>query len=141
MFLGATAIGLSLSAAARNYGVAAPSGVPSTPLLAGTYRAVDPSTRHPLHPGNELIVRSAGIGSLRFTLNAIRALDLNTGTISGTIIDKLPSTFAQTAPGGKCRLHFAAARRGVSVQQDVAFGDCGFGYGVLADGLYERIDR
>ena len=49
----------------------------------------------------------------------------------------LPATWSQNSETtGNCRLRFAPFVHGVQVTQDATFGDCGFGSGVTASGMY-----
>jgi hypothetical protein len=108
-------------------------------LQPGTYNAVTPGTTQPAAKGNELVVVRAAAGRLSFGLNAIRLLDNNTGYIHGAFDAGSNAVWLESGNGVRCRLRFVAAGATlIRVTQDARFGDCGFGYGVLADGLYVR---
>jgi hypothetical protein len=108
-------------------------------LLPGTYNAVSPATHQPARIGNELVIARTSANGLSFGLNAIRISDKNTGYIAGSIEDKANVVWIDSGNGVRCRLRFVAAPPAqIRVTQDTRFGDCGFGYGVVADGLYVR---
>jgi hypothetical protein len=123
---------------------AAPS-VAATPspalLVAGTYVQVSPETRKPLEVGSQLVIIAGKGGRVGFSINAIRALDSNLGFVAGVLTGRLPITWSQTVVSGNCRLRFEAVPGGVKVTQDLQFGDCGFGYGVTADGTYAIVGQ
>jgi hypothetical protein len=126
-------------AAAAAAGAATPS--PAV-LVPGTYVQVNPVTRAPLEVGSQLVIIAGKGGRLGFSINAIRALDSNQGFVAGVLAGALPSTWSQRVGSGNCRLRFdAVPGGGVKVTQDLAFGDCGFGYGVTADGTYAVVVR
>jgi hypothetical protein len=105
----------------------------------GTYKAVTPGTTRPAAKGNELVVVRGAAGRLSFGLNAIRLLDDNTGYISGSFRAGDNVVWIESGNGVRCRLRFVATNATqVRVTQDTRFGDCGFGYGVIADGHYVR---
>ncbi len=111
-------------------------------IEAGTYAQFNPGTKRVMDPANQIVIVNGKNGRLAFSVNAIRALDQNSGFIVGT----LPGTgtivtWATKADGISCRLTFTALggpRHALKVAQDYKFGDCGFGYGVTADGTYVR---
>ena len=111
---------------------------PSPPvLLPGTYVQVSPETKKPLDLGNQLVIIAGKGGRLGFSINAVRALDDNQGFVAGVLgADRPPVTWSQASASGNCRLRFDLVPGGLKVTQDAAFGDCGFGYGVTADGTY-----
>jgi hypothetical protein len=111
---------------------------PSPPaLVPGTYAQVSPETKKPLELGNQLVIIAGKSGRLGFSVNAVRALDDNQGFVAGVLgAGRPPVTWSQTATSGNCRLRFDLVPGGLKVTQDAAFGDCGFGYGVTADGTY-----
>jgi hypothetical protein len=114
--------------------LAAVLGVPG--LVPGTYVQADPVTKKPLAVGSQLVVIAGKGGKVGFSINAVRALDANQGFIAGVLPKTLPGTWSQSTTSGNCRLHFAPAVRGVTVTQDLRYGDCGFGEGVTATGMY-----
>ena len=82
------------------------------------------------------------MGHLSFRIDAVRQLDRNTGTAQGTIRATSPATWTNHAQYERCRLTFTApAPHLIVVAQEYAYGDCGFGYGVTADGTYLRVRR
>ncbi len=108
-------------------------------LQPGTYGQVNPGTKRVMNPGNQIVFVRGKNGRLSFSVNAIRALDLNQGYVAGTLPSNGPIvTWTQKEDGIDCKLTFMAAGTGLRVVQDYKFGDCGFGYGVLADGTYTR---
>jgi len=123
---------------------AAPAGAaqgptPEPTLQPGSYAQVLPGTKKFANPGNQVVLVRGRSGRLAFSVNAIRALDENQGFVAGT----LPGggrrvVWEQRAAGANCRLTFTATADGLTIGQDAAFGDCGFGYGVIADGAYQR---
>jgi hypothetical protein len=106
----------------------------------GTYRQVSPATGRLMSVGNEVVLQADRHGHLRFSLNAIRPSDNNLGYIAGTLPrDAGTIVWSSTKEYARCRLTFApVAGAFLRLTQDVRFGDCGFGYGVLGDGLYKR---
>jgi hypothetical protein len=48
-------------------------------------------------------------------------------------------TWVERGDGTNCKLTFTATATGLTVVQDVKFGDCGFGYGVYGDGQYVKV--
>jgi hypothetical protein len=108
-------------------------------LLPGTYNAVSPATHQAAKIGNELVIARTSGKRLSFGLNAIRISDNNTGYIAGSLEDKANLVWIDSGNGVRCRLRFVVASPAqIRVTQDTRFGDCGFGYGVVADGLYVR---
>jgi hypothetical protein len=105
-------------------------------LFPGHYRQINPVTKKPLDVGNSIVLVRAKSGKLGFSINAIRALDSNQGFIAGTIQPGTKVVWTQFIPDAKCKLTFTAIPGGMTVDQDYRFGDCGFGYGVVADGTY-----
>jgi hypothetical protein len=129
-------VGISLAAVA----LAAPAGAADATLQPGTYGQYNPGTKKLAVPGNQLVFVRGKTGRLSFSLNAVRAIDLNSGYVAGTLPAVGHSvTWVQRGDGLDCKLTFTASGTGLIVVQDVRFGDCGFGYGVLADGQYVRI--
>lgn len=114
-------------------------GAAKTPSLRpGEYRQRDLGSKTVMHIGNRLIFKAVA-GRLAFSLDAVRASDLNTGFTSGSVpLGVSKATWTDSRDGLKCRLTFAATASGVTIAQDFAYGDCGFGYGVHADGTYAR---
>jgi hypothetical protein len=103
----------------------------------GTYRQADVVTKKPLPVGSQLVIIAGKGGKTGFSINAIRALDSNQGFVAGLLAGPLPLTWSQTSSTtGNCRLKFEAVPHGITVTQDAGFGDCGFGYGVTASGMY-----
>jgi hypothetical protein len=86
--------------------------------------------------GNSIVLVRAKSGKLGFSINAIRALDMNQGFIAGTFAPGTKTVWTQNTDDAKCKLTFTAVAGGMVVDQDIRFGDCGFGYGVTADGTY-----
>jgi hypothetical protein len=130
------AVGALASAVAL---AAAPARAQAPVLAPGTYAQVSPLTKKPAKIANVVVLVRGKTGRLAFSVNAIRALDLNQGYVAGI----LPASghtvvWSQKADGADCRLTFTATATGLTVEQDVKFGDCGFGYGVVADGTYLR---
>ncbi len=106
-------------------------------LAPGTYVQADPVTKRPLPVGSQLVVIAGKGGRAGFSLNAIRTLDSNQGFVAGILPATLPGTWSQNSETtGNCRLRFAPFVHGVQVTQDATFGDCGFGSGVTASGMY-----
>ena len=110
-----------------------------TTLQPGTYRQVIPATKKLRDPGNQIVFVRGKNGRLSFSVNAIRANDLNQGYVAGTLpANGSTVTWTQKEQGMDCKLTFTASATGMKVVQDDRFGDCGFGYGVVADGEYLR---
>jgi hypothetical protein len=110
-----------------------------TSLEPGVYGQINPGTKKVMSPGNQIVFVRGKTGLLSFSLNAIRALDENSGYVAGTLPANGPRvTWTQKADGINCRLTFVAEPPGLRVVQDTAFGDCGFGNGVVADGSYVK---
>ena len=111
-----------------------------TPALApGTYGQISPLTKKIEKIGNTVVLVRGKTGRVSFSVNAIRALDLNQGYIAGTLPARGRSVvWSQEADGINCRLTFTATATGITVAQDLKFGDCGFGYGVDASGTYVK---
>ncbi len=109
-------------------------------LDAGTYEQINPATKRVMNPGNQIVFVRGKRGSLAFSVNAVRGIDLNQGYVVGTLPASGPSvTWMQKGGGTDCKITFTAlANHGLKVVQDSKVGDCGFGYGVLADGTYVR---
>ncbi|MGH7728724.1 MAG: hypothetical protein ACREM2_08040 [Vulcanimicrobiaceae bacterium] len=116
---------------------------------AGVYRQIDPRTNRPfvnLRTHRPFGVRSqvdlvrARDGTLAFAITAWR-LNLNSGFVKGSL--GRPSgalaNWTSTATGTRCRLHFRTFGKHLEVTQDLDFGDCGFGNGVTASGLYAQV--
>ena len=119
--------------------VTSPVSAAESTLQPGTYGQINPGTKHVMNPGNQIVFVRGKNGRLSFSVNAIRALDLNQGYVAGTLPSNGPTvTWTQQEAGIDCKLTFMAAGTGLKVVQDYKFGDCGFGYGVLADGTYVR---
>lgn len=103
----------------------------------GVYKQIDTVTKKPLGGGSQMIVVAGKGGKLGFSLNATRQVDTNQGFIAGVIPASLPYTWTRTAASGNCRIRFEAVGKGLlKLTQDTSFGNCGFGYGVTADGTY-----
>ncbi len=109
-------------------------------LSPGRYVQISPVTKKPADVGNTIVFVRGKTRRLSFSVNAIRALDLNQGFVAGTLpANGRRVTWQQKSAGSECRLTFTATATGLDVQQDLAFGDCGFGYGVTADGTYLKV--
>jgi hypothetical protein len=118
---------------------AAPGSAADAVLRPGTYVQLDPQTRKPAAVGNTIVLVRGRTRRLSFSVNAIRALDLDQGFVAGTLpANGRRVTWQQKSGGISCRLTFTATASGLAVEQDVAFGDCGFGAGVSANGSYVR---
>jgi hypothetical protein len=129
-------MGIALAALAAG----APAVAAEATLQPGTYGQYNPGTKKLAVPGTQLVFVRGKTGRLSFSLNAVRALDLNSGYVAGTLPAVGRSvTWIQRGDGLDCKLTFTASGKGLIVVQDVGFGDCGFGYGVLADGQYVKI--
>ena len=120
--------------------------VAATPVVAapstfapGLFRQIDPATNAVLKVGNRVRITRTSSGKLAFDLRAVRRFDLNTGEIRGYL--SVASRATVTQPGLKCRLYFTANDDGFVVSQDLEYGDCGEGYGVIASGMYVRAAR
>jgi hypothetical protein len=100
----------------------------ATSLLPGVYADGD----------DRLNVVARANGGRDFAIFAIRDHDRNSGFITGTL-PAGAATWSKARPFERCRLSFTVRGNAIVVAQDAAFGDCGFGYGVLADGIYRRI--
>ena len=108
-------------------------------VAPGTYREISPATRRVMSVGNEVVFVRARRGRLSFSLNAIRASDNNMGYIGGTLAKSTRVVWTHSSENARCRLTFVPlGSEMLRITQDVRFGDCGFGYGVLSDGLYKR---
>jgi hypothetical protein len=118
----------------------APAVAADATLQPGTYGQYNPGTKKLAVPGNQLVFVRGKTGRLSFSLNAVRAVDVNSGYVAGTLPANGRSvTWIQRGDGLDCKLTFTASGSGLIVVQDARFGDCGFGYGVLADGQYVKI--
>jgi hypothetical protein len=108
-------------------------------LQPGVYAQINPGTKKPADPGNQIVLIRGKDGKLAFSVNAVRSIDLNQGYAVGILPSAGPTVvWTQLTDGAKCKLTFTARANGFSVVQDATFGDCGFGSGVLADGIYQR---
>jgi hypothetical protein len=109
-------------------------------LVPGTYNQVSPVTQRVMRVGNEVVLQADRHGRLHFSLNAIRGSDDNMGFIGGVLQRAVgPVVWTNTERYARCRLTFVPVSGPVlRVRQDLRFGDCGFGYGVSGDGLYQR---
>jgi hypothetical protein len=121
---------------------AAPAGAADPILQPGTYGQYNPGTKKVAVPGNQVVFVRGKDGKLSFSLNAIRGVDLNQGYVVGT----LPAggrtvTWTQHGEGINCKLIFNATATGLTIMQDLKFGDCGFGYGVVGDGQYVKVSN
>lgn len=116
----------------------AASAVTPPEFSAGTYVQIDTVTKRPLRPGNTIVFVRSKDGSFGFSINAIRALDSNQGYVAGRFRPGRVVVWSQKSEAGDCKLTFSAIPAGLMVAQDAKFGDCGFGYGVLANGTYVR---
>jgi hypothetical protein len=127
-------------AAATVASVAVVPAFAADPVLApGRYAQISPLTKKPAEVGNTVIFVRGKTRRLSFSVNAIRALDLNQGFVAGTLpANGRRVTWQQKSGGINCRLTFTATATGLDVEQDRAFGDCGFGDGVTADGTYVK---
>jgi hypothetical protein len=105
-------------------------------FFPGTYEQVGPVTKKPLPVGSTVVIVRAKSGKLGFSLNAVRALDSNQGFIAGSFAPAGRAVWTQKSESGDCKLTFAAVTGGLTVVQDMEFGDCGFGAGVTASGTY-----
>ena len=105
-------------------------------LYPGTYVQIDTVTKKPLQPGNRVVFVRSKDGSFGFSINAIRALDSNQGYVAGRFRPGRVVVWSQKSEAGDCKLTLTAIPHGMMVVQDTKFGDCGFGYGVVADGTY-----
>ena len=119
-------------------------GLPPTEEVTGTYRY------HWGEPeGNLVEVQELPGKRLRFELWATHAYscrEMGTGPLGGagarvalTGRDAVWET--QEFTGRLCRLRFSFGPDELTVTQDGAPEDCGFGYGVRADGTYRRTKR
>ncbi len=118
---------------------ASPARAQAPVLAPGTYAQVSPVTKKVAKIGNVVVLVRGKTGRLAFSVNAIRALDLNQGFVAGTLPAGGHSVvWSQKSDGADCRLTFTANASGLAIEQDLKFGDCGFGYGVTADGTYLR---
>ncbi len=112
-------------------------------LEPGVYQQINPATKKPADPGNQIVMVRGKTGRLSFSVNAVKGPDLTQGFVVGT----LPGggravTWTQQADGVSCRVTFTALPGGaLQLAQDARFGDCGFGEGVRADGTYVRAKR
>jgi len=119
---------------------AAPASAADPVLVPGRYAQLSPLTKKPAEIGNTVVFVRGKTRRLSFSVNAIRALDLNQGFVAGTLpANGRRVTWQQKSGGIACRLTFTATASGLVVEQDVGFGDCGFGYGVTADGTYVKV--
>jgi hypothetical protein len=105
-------------------------------LFPGNYVQVSPVTKKPLEVGSSIVLVRSKSGKMGFSVNAIRALDSNQGFIAGTFAPGSKVVWAKQSEAGNCKLTFTAIPGGLTVVQDMAFGDCGFGSGVTAEGTY-----
>ena len=122
------------------YGAALEPARGANDILPGAYSQVSPSTKRIMGVGNEIVIARDRHGRLAFSLNAIRRSDENLGYIAGTLAHlSRKIVWTNTVQDARCRLTFVSlADDMLRVMQDARFGDCGFGYGVLADGVYKR---
>ena len=109
-------------------------------FLSGTYREISPATRRVMSVGNEVVFLRDRRGRIAFSLNAIRPSDSNMGYIGGTFArNSARIVWTSDKEYARCKLTFVSLPHAMlQITQDVRFGDCGFGYGVLSDGLYKR---
>jgi len=105
-------------------------------FVPGTYAQVDTVTKKPLELGSRIVIMAGKTGQFGFSINAIRQSDQNLGFIAGVLPAALPGVWTHTSEFGNCKLTFERVPNGLKVTQDEAFGDCGFGYGVSANGTY-----
>ena len=105
-------------------------------LDAGTYVQVSPASKKPLPVGSSIVLIRAKSGRIGFSVNAVRALDSNQGYVAGSFAPATKVVWSNKSEAGDCKLTFTAVPGGITVLQDAAFGDCGFGNGVTADGTY-----
>jgi hypothetical protein len=116
--------------------VAATPAPVSVRIAPGTYRQIDTVTKQALEVGSQIVIIAGKAGRLGFSLNAVRQVDMNQGFVVGLLPAAPPLTWSRTASSGNCRLTFEPLPNSLKVTQDVGFGDCGFGYGVTANGTY-----
>lgn len=112
-----------------------PSPAPSR-FVAGTYRQMDTVTKQALPVGSQIVLIAGKAGKLGFSINAIRQSDTNQGFVAGVMPEGNPAVWSRTSSSGNCRITFESLPQALKVTQDAAFGDCGFGYGVTANGTY-----
>jgi hypothetical protein len=130
----------SSSLAAGAAGAATPAPAPpAVRILPGTYRQIDTVTKKPLALGNQIVIIAGKGGRLGFSVNAVRQSDMNQGFAVGLLPVQPPLTWSSTSSSGNCRLTFEALPKGLKLTQDAGFGDCGFGYGVSANGTYALV--
>jgi hypothetical protein len=110
-------------------------------LQPGTYGQYNPGTKKIAVPGNQVVIVRGKGGKLAFSLNAVRGVDVNQGYVAGMLPppNGRSVVWIQQAEGANCKLTFTPIAGGLMVAQDAKFGDCGFGYGVYADGQYVRL--
>jgi hypothetical protein len=133
--MGIALVGTLVALAATAAGAAEPA------LQPGTYAQYNPGIKKVAVPGNQVVIVRGKAGKLAFSLNAVRGVDVNQGYVAGTLPAPAGGSvvWVQQAEGANCRLTFTPTATGLTVVQDSKFGDCGFGYGVYADGQYVRI--
>ena len=118
--------------------VASPALAVNDPVFfPGVYVQINPVTKKPLAPGSSVTLVRSKSGQFGFSLNAIRAVDSNQGFVAGSFRPATTVVWEQKAESGNCRLTFKPVASGMTIAQDAKFGDCGFGYGVFADGIYK----
>jgi hypothetical protein len=114
----------------------------ATPIehfVPGTYRQIDTVTKKTLPVGNQVVIIAGKAGRLGFSVNAVRQIDTNQGFVAGTLPPVMPAVWTRTSAAGNCKLIFEGLPKGLKVTQDAGFGDCGFGYGVSASGIYALV--
>jgi hypothetical protein len=139
-----TAAGCSLSLLVLltvSTATAAPTPAPAAakPLAPGTYRQIDTVTKKVLAVGNQIVIAAGKGARLAFSMNAVSQSSENGGFAVGLLPGTLPATWSRTSSAGNCRLTFEAMPKAVKVTQDAGFGDCGFGPGANASGIYALI--
>jgi hypothetical protein len=115
---------------------------PAQTLTAGAYRQVDPKTDKTVPYANRLELVGVAPDRLAFSVFVFRQIDNNIGSISGTIPIGATAVYVRDSPGDtRCKLGFIAGPgpNDVTVAQEVVSGDCGFGYGTDATGVYRRV--
>jgi hypothetical protein len=108
-------------------------------FVPGTYRQIDTVTKKTLPVGNQVVIIVGKGGRLGFSVNAVRQVDTNQGFVVGTLPAVMPAVWSRTSSSGNCKLVFEGLPQGLKITQDTGFGDCGFGSGVSASGIYALV--
>ncbi len=118
--------------------VPAPAAAPE--LGPGTFTQINPGTHHVMPLGNQVVFVRGRDGRLSFSISATHGGEITSSFAIGTLAAGGRSvTWTRRSAAGNCRLTFEALPNlGLHVHQDASFGDCGFGAGILADGIYLR---